>query len=144
MEVLCRLVVVDVHGNLHSAVLRVVVVAPDAGRIFFLKGEFVVTQHVLVLIGRVHVKEEHAALLHEKARVGNGRVQVRDVVEGVKGGHCRPDGAVEVELEQILPQKQQFYFVSLNYLMIVVTVPAPTVGPPSRMENFVPFSIATG
>ena len=85
VEVLAGLVVVDVHGDLHPAVLRVVVVAPDAGRIFFLKGEFVVTQHVLVLIGGVHVKEEHAALLHKEACVGNGRVQIRDVVEGVKG-----------------------------------------------------------
>ena len=31
-----------------------------------------------------------------------------------------------------------------NYLIISLTVPAPTVLPPSRMENLVPFSIATG
>ena len=32
----------------------------------------------------------------------------------------------------------------INYLMMSATVPAPTVRPPSRMENFVPFSIAIG
>ena len=39
--------------------------------------------------------------------VGNGGIQVRDVVEGIEGRHRAPDGAVEVELEQILLQKQQ-------------------------------------
>ena len=32
----------------------------------------------------------------------------------------------------------------LNYLIISLTVPAPTVLPPSRIENLVPFSTATG
>ena len=30
------------------------------------------------------------------------------------------------------------------YLITSLTVPAPTVRPPSRMENLVPFSIAMG
>ena len=30
------------------------------------------------------------------------------------------------------------------YSIILMTVPAPTVLPPSRMENFMPGSIATG
>lgn len=34
--------------------------------------------------------------------------------------------------------------VGLNYLMMVATEPAPTVRPPSRMENLVPSSIAIG
>ena len=82
-------------------------VAPHAGGILFLKGEFVVAQHVPVLVGRVHIKEEHAAFFHKEACVGNGCVQIRDVVEGVKGGHCAPDGTVQVQLEQVLPEQQQ-------------------------------------
>ena len=31
-----------------------------------------------------------------------------------------------------------------NYFSIAATEPAPTVRPPSRIENLVPFSIATG
>lgn len=60
-----------------------------------------------MLVRGVHIKEEHAALFHEKSRVGNGGIQVRDVVEGIEGRHRTPDGAVEVKLEQILLQKQQ-------------------------------------
>ena len=107
VEVLAGLVVVDVHGDLHAAVGGIVVVAPHTGGILFLKGERVVAQHVPVLVGRVHIEQEHPALLHEKARVGNGGVEVRDVVEGVKGGHRAPDGAVQIQLEQILPEQQQ-------------------------------------
>ena len=38
---------------------------------------------------------------------GNGGIQIRDVVEGIKGGYRRPDGAVKIQLEQILPEQQQ-------------------------------------
>ena len=82
-------------------------VAPDAGGVLFFKRKDVFAQHVPVLIGRVHIEQEHAALFHKEAGVGDGFVQVRDVVEGVEGGHRTPDGAVEVELEQVLPQKKQ-------------------------------------
>ena len=82
-------------------------VAPHAGGVLFLKGERVVAQHVPVLVGRVHIEQEHPALLHEKARVGNGGIQVRDVVEGIKGRYRRANGTVEIQLEQVLPQQQQ-------------------------------------
>ena len=51
VEVLAGLVVVDVHGDLHAAVGGIVVVAPHTGGILFLKGEFVIAQNLLVLIG---------------------------------------------------------------------------------------------
>ena len=35
-------------------------------------------------------------------------------------------------------------FIIINYLVIVATDPAPTVRPPSRIENLVPSSIAIG
>ena len=38
----------------------------------------------------------NAAFLHKEARVGNGRVEVRDVIERIKGGDRTPDGAVPV------------------------------------------------
>ena len=82
-------------------------VAPHAGGILFLKGERVIAQNLLVLIGGVHIKQEHAALFHKKACVGNGGIQIRDVVEGIKGRYRCPDGAVEIQLEQILPEQQQ-------------------------------------
>ena len=82
-------------------------VAPDAGSILFLKSELVLSQHILVLVGGVHIKEEDAARFHEKARIRNGGIEVRDVVERVKSGHRTPDGAVEVELEQVLLQEQE-------------------------------------
>ena len=64
-------------------------------------------QNLLVLIGGVHIKQEHAALFHKKARIGNGGIQIRDVVEGIKGRYRCPDGAVKIQLEQILPEQQQ-------------------------------------
>ena len=60
-----------------------------------------------MLVGGVHIKEEDAAFLHKEASVGNGRVEVRDVIERIKGGDRSPDGAVQVQLEQVLPQEQQ-------------------------------------
>ena len=30
------------------------------------------------------------------------------MVEGIKGGHRAPDGAVQIQFEQILPEQQQF------------------------------------
>ena len=107
VEVLPRLAVVDVHADLHPAVGGAVMVAPDAGGVLFFKRKDVFAQHVLVLIGRVHIEQEHTAFFHKETGVGDGFVQVRDVVEGVEGGHRTPDGAVEVELEQVLPQKKQ-------------------------------------
>ena len=104
---LAGLVIINVHRDLHLAVGGVIVVAPHAGSILFLKGEFVIAQNLLVLIGGVHIKQEHPALFHEKARVGNGGIQIRDVVEGIKGRYRRPDGAVKIQLEQVLPQQQQ-------------------------------------
>ena len=98
VEVLTRLVVVDVHGDLHLPVGGIVVVAPHTGSVLFLKGEFVFAQHVLVLVGGIHVKQEHAALFHKEPGIRNGRIQIRDVVEGIKGRYRRPDGAVEVQL----------------------------------------------
>ena len=35
-------------------------------------------------------------------------------------------------------------FINKNYSVIVATTPAPTVRPPSRIENLVPSSIAIG
>ena len=82
-------------------------VAPDTACVLFLKGEGVLPQHLLVLVRGVHIKKEDATLFHKEPGVGNGRVEVRDMVEGIEGGHSTPDGAVEVELEQVLLQQQQ-------------------------------------
>ena len=107
VEMLPGLPVVDVHGDLHPAILGAVMVAPDTACVLFLKGEGVLPQHLLVLVRGVHIKKEDAALFHKEPGVGNGRVEVRDMVEGIEGGHSTPDGAVEVELEQVLLQQQQ-------------------------------------
>ena len=104
---LAGLVIINVHRDLHLAVGGVIVVAPHAGGILFLKGKCVIAQNLLMLIGGVHIKQEHAAFFHKKTRIGNGGIQIRDVVEGVKGGYRCPDGAVEIQLEQVLPQQQQ-------------------------------------
>jgi hypothetical protein len=37
-----------------------------------------------------------------------------------------------------------FSYITINYSVIVATTPAPTVRPPSRIENLVPSSIAIG
>ena len=60
-----------------------------------------------MLIGRIHIEQENTALFHKETGVGDGLVQIRDMIESVKGRHCPPDGTVEVELEQILPQQKQ-------------------------------------
>ena len=80
VEVLPRLAVVDVHADLHPAVGGAVMVAPDAGGVLFFKRKDVFAQHVLVLIGRVHIEQEHAALFHKETGVGDGFEKVANGV----------------------------------------------------------------
>ncbi len=55
---------------------------------------------------------------------------------------ARTTEVVRALLKQLgeLPDQRK----AINYLMILVTWPAPTVRPPSRMANFRPSSMATG
>ena len=47
-------------------------------------------------------------------------------------------------LEKRLQNAISNYQITINYSMISTTEPAPTVLPPSRIENLVPCSIAIG
>ena len=101
VEMLAGLVIINIHRDLHPAVGGVIVVAPHAGGVLFLKGKCVIAQNLLMLIGGVHIKQEHAAFFHKKTRIGNGGIQIRDVVEGIKGRYRRPDGTIEIQLEHV-------------------------------------------
>ena len=63
-----------------------------------------------MLVGRVQVKDEHTALFHEKGRLGHRLLEAgrgTDVVVGVEGGHSAPDGAEQVQVQDVLPEQKQ-------------------------------------
>lgn len=71
---------------------------------------------------------------------GDGRRRLRTSPRPRR--RARTTEVVRALLKQLgeLPDQRK----AINYLMILVTWPAPTVRPPSRMANFRPSSMATG
>ena len=63
-----------------------------------------------VLIGRVQVKNEHAAPLHKVGSLADGLLKIflrANVAVGVKRRHRGADRAIQVQVQQVLLQQQQ-------------------------------------
>lgn len=99
--------------------------------------------------------ERHGYLERSRVRLSGGQVVTRTVFYDRAPVRPRPgydegplprrrsvgEGAL---LSNVVPALASHQVRPRNYFVILVTWPAPTVRPPSRMANFRPSSIATG
>ena len=98
------------NPDAHRLLLLIVMIGPATGGIRPFQIEHIVGKNLPVLVGRIQIKQEHAVLFHEKSCFFDGLLKIlprANVIIGIKGGDRCTNGAIQIQMQNILPQQKQ-------------------------------------